>query len=93
MKKRKRAKKSVKAKKPAKFSRSIRKIQAAAETARRPRYKLEDLSGWYRPVKKPVTVRLDADILAWFKKGGRGYQTRINRALRRIMAEEQKRRA
>ncbi len=84
MKKKKRAKKRVKP------SRPIRKIQAAA-TAKRPRYKLEDLSGWYRPVKKPVTVRLDADILAWFRKGGRGYQTRINRALRRVMTEEQKR--
>jgi uncharacterized protein (DUF4415 family) len=84
-------KKRKRAKKPVKPMRSIRKIQAAAETAKRPRYKLEDLSGWYRPVKKPVTVRLDADILAWFKKGGRGYQTRINRALRRVMTEEQKR--
>ncbi len=40
---------------------------------------------FYRPVKKQITLRLDADILAWFKKrvpGGRGYQTEINRALR-----------
>jgi uncharacterized protein (DUF4415 family) len=38
----------------------------------------------YRPVKKPTTIRLDADVLAWFKAHGgeRGYQTRINRALR-----------
>ena len=28
---------------------------------------------------------LDADVLAWFMKGGRGYQTRINRALRKLM--------
>ena len=32
--------------------------------------------------KKPVTVRLDADMLKWFKKQGRGYQTRINAILR-----------
>ena len=40
----------------------------------------------YRPVKKQITLRLDADVLAWFKRtapGGRGYQTEINRALRR----------
>jgi uncharacterized protein (DUF4415 family) len=44
----------------------------------------------YRPVKKPVTLRLDADLLAWFQRGGRGYQTRINQALRRVMTEERK---
>ena len=39
----------------------------------------------YRPIKKQVTLRLDAGILAWFKAQsdeGRGYQTRINEALR-----------
>lgn len=42
----------------------------------------------YKPVKKPVTLRLDADILSWFKVQGRGYQTRINRALRNVMMKE-----
>ena len=42
------------------------------------------------PVKKPVTMRVDADVLAWFQRGGRGYQTRINRALRKVMMEERK---
>ncbi len=40
---------------------------------------------FYRPVKQQVTLRLDADVLAWFKdhaRNGRGYQTDINRALR-----------
>lgn len=40
---------------------------------------------FYRPVKKQITLRLDADIVAWFKaqtQNGRGYQTNINRALR-----------
>ncbi len=32
--------------------------------------------------KTPVTIRLDADVLAWFKSQGRGYQTRINAVLR-----------
>lgn len=39
------------------------------------------------PVKKPVAIRLDADVLAWFKQGGEGYQTRINTALRAYMAQ------
>ena len=42
----------------------------------------------YRPVKQQITLRLDANILAWFKErapGGRGYQTGINRALREHM--------
>jgi len=40
---------------------------------------------FYRPVKKQITLRLDADVLSWFKASapnGRGYQTEINRALR-----------
>jgi uncharacterized protein (DUF4415 family) len=41
---------------------------------------------YYRPIKKLVTLRVDADVLAWFKKPGAGYQTRINQALRRAMA-------
>lgn len=39
----------------------------------------------YRPVKQQITLRLDADVLAWFRAnapGGRGYQTEINRVLR-----------
>ena len=40
---------------------------------------------FYRPRKQQITLRLDADVVAWFKqraRGGRGYQTDINRALR-----------
>ena len=40
---------------------------------------------FYRPVKQQITLRLDADTIAWFKArapGGRGYQTDINGALR-----------
>jgi uncharacterized protein (DUF4415 family) len=44
----------------------------------------------YRPLKKPVTLRLDADVLAWFRRGGRRYQTRINQALRQVMEKEVK---
>ncbi len=48
------------------------------------------ISDFYRPLKKPVTLRLDADVLAWFKKDGRRYQTRINTALRKVMEREMK---
>ena len=51
---------------------------------------LEDVLENYKPLKKPVTLRLDADIIAWFKKSGHGYQTRINRALRKLMSDERK---
>ena len=37
------------------------------------------------PVKQQLTIRLDADVLAWLKGHGRGYQTRINRILRVVM--------
>jgi uncharacterized protein (DUF4415 family) len=66
-------------------------LRASASEGKRARYLPAELAGLYKPVKKPVTLRLDADVLAWFKKQGRGYQTRINRALRRLMMEETKR--
>jgi uncharacterized protein (DUF4415 family) len=37
---------------------------------------------FYRPIKKPLTIRLDSDILDWLRRQGRGYQTRINMLLR-----------
>lgn len=48
------------------------------------------IADFYRPLKKPVTLRIDADVLAWFKKDGRRYQTRINMALRKVMEREMK---
>jgi uncharacterized protein (DUF4415 family) len=41
-----------------------------------------DRGRFYRPIKKPVTIRLDADVLAWFKSHSKKYQTAINKALR-----------
>ena len=43
---------------------------------------------WYRPVKKAVSIRLDADVLAWLKAKGDGYQTRVNGLLRERMIKE-----
>ncbi len=48
------------------------------------------IADFYRPLKRPITLRLDADVLAWFKKDGRRYQTRINTALRKVMEREMK---
>jgi uncharacterized protein (DUF4415 family) len=68
-------------------SRKAASLRAAADGSKRsPDWNAE----LYRPIKKPVTLRLDADVIAWFKAPGRGYQTRINRALRGVMAEEWK---
>jgi uncharacterized protein (DUF4415 family) len=40
------------------------------------------------PVKKPVTIRLDEDVLDWFKQQGKGYQTKINKLLRSYMESQ-----
>ena len=40
---------------------------------------------FYRPVKQPISMRLDADVVAWLKKRGKGYQTRVNSILRQTM--------
>jgi uncharacterized protein (DUF4415 family) len=50
---------------------------------------------FYRPVKQQLTLRLDADVIAWFKKHttpDEGYQTRINRALREYVQGQASRR-
>ena len=45
---------------------------------------------FYRPVKQQTSVRLDADVLAWLKSQGKGYQTRMNKILREAMLKELK---
>ena len=79
---------SMKTKRRTKTAKSgkIARIRAAAEELRRS----PEMAELYRPIKKPVTLRLDADVIAWFKAQGRGYQTRINRALRGVMLGEKK---
>jgi len=42
----------------------------------------------YRPIKKAVSLRLDADVIAWLKKDGKGYQSRANRMLRERMLKD-----
>jgi uncharacterized protein (DUF4415 family) len=45
-----------------------------------------EVGKFYRPPKKAVTMRLDADVLEWLKGYGKGYQTRVNLLLRHAMA-------
>jgi uncharacterized DUF497 family protein len=44
-----------------------------------------EIGKFYRPKKKPVTMRLDSDVVAWLKADGRGYQTKANWLLRNAM--------
>jgi uncharacterized protein (DUF4415 family) len=39
----------------------------------------------YKPIKKTVNVRLDADVIEWLQGAGKGYQTRMNAILREAM--------
>ena len=50
-----------------------------------------EIGKFYRPVKKPVTMRLDSDIIEWLKADGRGYQTKANWLLRHAMLHFTKR--
>ena len=40
---------------------------------------------FYKPIKTHASVRIDADVLAWLKGQGKGYQTRMNAILREAM--------
>ena len=40
---------------------------------------------FFKPKKQAVQIRLDADVLAWFRAYGKGYQSRINAVLREVM--------
>ena len=40
------------------------------------------------PVKVSLSIKIDADVLTWFKSKGKGYQTRINKALRDVMVHD-----
>jgi uncharacterized protein (DUF4415 family) len=48
-----------------------------------------EVGKFYRPPKKVVTMRLDADVLDWLKGYGKGYQTRANLLLRHAMASSE----
>ena len=42
------------------------------------------------PRKQAISIRLDEDVLDWFKRGGAGYQRRMNSVLRHFVAEQRK---
>jgi len=48
-------------------------------------------SRWNRPRKRRISLPVDTEVVDWFKSKGPGYQTRINRILRRVMLEGKKR--
>ena len=60
-----------------------------------PEQKPEDwknaISGiFYKPVKQQLTLRLDADVVDWFKRTQPKYQTAMNDALRRYMIDQRR---
>ena len=83
-------KKRKQAEKLKKTRRKTHEFQASAEGGRLPLDQVPERRGYYKVKKKPVTMLLDADVLAWFQEPGPGYQTRINCALRQVMAEERR---
>jgi uncharacterized protein (DUF4415 family) len=66
------------------------RLRASAEEGEAPPAAVTRWEKYRRENKKPITLSLDADIVAWFKREGPGYQTRMNRALRKLMLEERK---
>jgi uncharacterized protein (DUF4415 family) len=48
---------------------------------------------YYRPIKKQLTLRLDADVIAWLRRKGKGYQTRANNLLREAMIRDLQKKA
>ena len=46
---------------------------------------------WNRPRKRSISLRVDVEVIDWFKSKGPGYQTKINRILRKVMLEGKKR--
>jgi uncharacterized protein (DUF4415 family) len=50
-----------------------------------------EIGKFYRPRKKPVTMRLDSDVIDWLKAEGPGYQTKANALLRHAMLHFSKR--
>ena len=58
------------------------------DTSDIPELTQEEFFKMYRPIKKPLSIRLDSDIIVWLKSYGKGYQSRINTILRNAMAAE-----
>lgn len=78
----------------AKAGRTVRRktitLMASVKEPKNAHVMIEQFRRMYKARKKVVALRLDADVLAWFKREGRGFQARINRALRGLMWEEER---
>lgn len=68
----------------------LKKLEAMTDAAidlsdirEQPDWKGAKRGMFYRPLKQQLTLRLDADVVDWFKRQGEGYQTRINAVLRK----------
>jgi uncharacterized protein (DUF4415 family) len=48
---------------------------------------------WTPPNKQQITLRLDPDVIGWFKRGGKGYQSRMGAVLRSYVEAKRKRSA
>ena len=77
-------------KRAAELKRLAAKADAEIDTSDSP--EIADWSGavvgkFYRPIKKQVTLRIDADVLAWFRAQDGAYQTALNAALRTHMLD------
>ena len=57
-----------------------------------PKWQKAVVGRFYRPIKTPVSVRIDNDVLAWLKSKGEGHIARINEILRNAMNAELRRR-
>jgi uncharacterized protein (DUF4415 family) len=86
------------AKKPVKKKAAPRKaVKAKTAAAKRPvakkkavkraAPKAKGIAGLFKPVKQSVTIRLDSDVVSWFKKQADKYQTEINSVLRKHMTK------
>lgn len=72
------ARKAPKAKRPAAAKKPAKRTTAA---------KKGGLTSLFKPVKQSVTIRLDSDVVSWFKKQADKYQTEINSVLRKHMTK------
>ena len=75
---------------PRRAQKKISQLRASAEGDEGALTRFQERRRYYKAIKKQITLYLDADVLDWFKRAGRGYQTRINRALWKVMMEERK---
>jgi uncharacterized protein (DUF4415 family) len=72
------------------YTRTPRDVAEDLKSAVRVADFLPDPESLKREIKQPVTLRLDPDVITWFRKTGAGYQTRINAVLRSYMLAKRK---